>query len=109
MVMLAAIAVSITVGLAACGSSDASSTPTTPATAPAATTSVATQPAVTVPATTSPAAAAPATTVAPAATTAVPTTDAAATVSDAEVADMEKQLDEIDQLLAGVDSDLSQD
>ena len=30
-------------------------------------------------------------------------------VTDAEVADMEKQLDEIDQLLAGVDSDLSQD
>ena|SRR6185295_20200516 len=103
-VMLAAIAVSITVGLAACGSSDASSNPTLPVTVPAATTSVATQP----PVTTSPAVTAPATTVAPA-STAVPTTDAAATVSDAEVADMEKQLDEIDQLLAGVDSDLSQD
>ena len=45
-----------------------------------------------------------------AATTPV-TTDVAttATVSDAEVADLEKQLDEIDQLLAGVDADLNQD
>ena len=30
-------------------------------------------------------------------------------VTDAEVADLEQQLDEIDQLLAGVDADLSQD
>lgn len=83
-VMLAAIAVSITVGLAACGSSGASSGPTSTATVPAATTPA-------VPVTTAGAVAAP------------------ATVSDAAVADMEKQLDEIDQLLGGVDSDLSQD
>ena len=30
-------------------------------------------------------------------------------MTDADVADLEKQLDEIDQLLAGVDADLSQD
>ncbi len=30
-------------------------------------------------------------------------------LSDDEVADLERQLDEIDQLLAGVDADLSQD
>ena len=88
-VMLAALAVSITVGLVACGSSGASSNPTSPATVPAATTTIAAQPAAT--------------------TTAPPTTDATVTVSDAEVADMEKQLDEIDQVLAGVDADLSQD
>ncbi|MEP7115811.1 MAG: hypothetical protein ABI862_21280, partial [Ilumatobacteraceae bacterium] len=69
-------ALAITVGLAACGSSDASST---------------TLPAVTVAVT--------------------PTSVALETVgvSDDEVADLEKQLDEIDQLLAGVDADLSQD
>jgi hypothetical protein len=93
--MLAAFAVSITFGLAACGASDAKGGPTSP-------TTVASQPSTsvhTVPITT-----------APTATDAsVATTDGAATLSDAEVADMEKQLDEIDQLLAGVDSDLSQD
>jgi hypothetical protein len=30
-------------------------------------------------------------------------------VTDADVAELEKQLDEIDQLLAGIDADLSQD
>jgi hypothetical protein len=30
-------------------------------------------------------------------------------VTDADVADLEKQLDDIDQLLAGVDADFSQD
>ena len=35
------------------------------------------------------------------------TTDNVLVVTDAEVADLEKQLDEIDQLLAGVDADLS--
>ena len=33
----------------------------------------------------------------------------AVVLSDDEVADLERQLDEIDQLLAGVDADLSQD
>jgi hypothetical protein len=82
--MLAAVAVSITFGLAACGTSDAKGGPTSPVT-------VATQQA------TSPTGAS------------VATTDGSETLSDAEVADMEKQLDEIDQLLGGVDSDLSQD
>jgi hypothetical protein len=48
--------------------------------------------------------------------TAAPTTDVPAQVAsetlvltDEEVADLERQLDEIDQLLAGVDADLSQD
>ena len=101
-VMLTARAVSITAGLAACGASDAKGGPTSPVTVAVATTTVATQPATSVHT-------APITT-APAATDAsVATTDGAETLSDAEVADMEKQLDEIDQLLAGVDSDLSQD
>ena len=54
-VMLAALAVSITFGLAACGSSDAKGGPTSPVTVAVATTTVATQPATsvhTVPATT---------------------------------------------------------
>jgi hypothetical protein len=97
-VMLAALAASFTVGLAACGSSDAKSGPTLPVTVPVATTRVATQPATSVPITT-----------APATDGSVATTDGAEPLSDAEVADMEKQLDEIDQLLAGVDSDLSHD
>jgi hypothetical protein len=45
----------------------------------------------------------------PAASTATATVNATVVVSDAELADFEKQLDEIDQLLAGVDADLSQD
>jgi hypothetical protein len=108
--MIATLAV--TVGLASCGSSDADG-PTVPpapaATQPATTAAPApatTAPTVTVPATT----AAPATTVAPTTpATEVATTTAGVTVTDAEVADLEKQLDEIDQLLAGVDADLSQD
>lgn len=48
----------------------------------------------------------PVTTAAPAATAPVTTS---VTVTDADVADLEKQLDEIDQLLSGVQSDLSQD
>jgi hypothetical protein len=100
-VMLAAAAVSITFGLAACGASDAKGGPASPATVAVATTTAATHRATsvqTVPTT------APATS-----DGSVETTDGAAPLSDAEVADMEKQLDEIDQLLAGVDSDLSQD
>lgn len=100
-VMLAALAASFTVGLAACGSSDATSHPTSPVTVPVVTTRVATQPA-------TPVDSVPITT-APATDGSVATTDGAEPLSDAEVADMEKQLDEIDQLLAGVDSDLSQD
>ena len=108
-------AVAIAVGLSACGSSDASSDPTVPVSAPAvaqpaATVPTVAQPAVTQPATTAPVvttAAAPAPTVpAPAATEAP---GATMSVTDAEVADLEKQLDEIDQLLAGVDADLKQD
>jgi hypothetical protein len=49
----------------------------------------------------------------PAATEAPSSTDAASSdevvVSDADVADMEKELDDIDQLLSGVDADLSRD
>jgi hypothetical protein len=105
-VMLAALAMSVTVGLAACGSSDAAdSTVPVPVTAAATTlpetTVPATVAATTVPATT----AAPDTSVADA----PPATDNVLIVTDAEVADLEKQLDEIDQLLTGVDSDLNQD
>ena len=101
-VTLIALAVSVTFGLAACGSSDANSGPTSPVTVAAATTVV-----------TSPSATSvhtvPTTTAAAATEDSAATTDGAETLSDAEVADMEKQLDEIDQLLAGVDADLSQD
>jgi hypothetical protein len=45
---------------------------------------------------------------APAPATTAPAANAIS-VTDADVADMEKQLDDIDQLLAGVDADLSQD
>ena len=78
--MVAAMAVSIALGLAACGSSNASGDPTLPATETDATEPVA-------------------------------TASGAATVvvTEADVADLEKQLDEIDQLLAGVDADLNQD
>ena len=78
--MVAVMAITIAFGLAACGSSDASSDPTLPATEPVATDPVATG-------------SGPATVV----------------VSEADVADLEKQLDEIDQLLVGVDADLNQD
>jgi hypothetical protein len=106
--------VGITVGLAACGSSDAGGTPTVapaPAiTSPATTVAVATTAPVTtvttVPAS-APATVAPATAPAPLATDS-PTTTVLG-ITDAEVADLEKQLDDIDQLLAGVGSDLKQD
>jgi ABC-type uncharacterized transport system auxiliary subunit len=98
--LLAVLAVAV--GLAACGSSDASvATVVPPAPAPtsvAATTVVVT----TTPATTTVVATTPA-------AEATTTTDNALVVTDAEVADLEKQLDEIDQLLAGVDADLSHD
>ena len=101
-VTLTALAVSVTFGLAACGSSDGNSGPTSPVTVAVATTAV-----------TSPSATSihsvPTTTAAAATGDSVGDTDGAETLSDAEVADMEKQLDEIDQLLAGVDADLSQD
>ena len=109
-------ALSVAVGLAACGSSDASGVTAVPS--PSAATIVP----VSEPAPTSTAAAATPTTVVvattptstspavPPATEAAPTTtDNIAVVTDAEVADLEKQLDEIDQLIAGVDADLSQD
>ena len=102
----------ITVGLAACGSSDASVSTTVPS-APAVTQPAITVPAATVAPTTVPVATVPAATV-PVATV-PPATDAPAAtavtlgVSDAQVADLEKQLDDIDQLLAGVDADLKQD
>lgn len=101
-VTLIALAVSVTFGLAACGSSDANSGPTSPVTVAVATTTVSSPPATSVHAV-------PTTTAAAATEDSVATTDGAETLSDAEVADMEKQLDEIDQLLAGVDADLSQD
>lgn len=85
------------VGLGACGSSDASGVSTVQVTDPVPAPPAGTVP-VTVPVTTE-----PATTVAPVAT------DPAVSVTDADVAELEKQLDEIDQLLAGIDADLSQD
>ncbi len=94
--------------MAACGSSDASGDTGTPSvmataqvTAPAPTSTV---PAATVPAATATTMAQPV-----AAEESPTTTDNILVVTDAEVADLEKQLDEIDQLLAGVDADLSQD
>jgi hypothetical protein len=89
----------VTVGLASCGSSDASGTTTVPS-APAAT--QAAPPQTTVPAVAE-------TTVAPSQATEVSIATETVVVTDAEVVDLEKQLDEIDQLLAGVDADLSQD
>lgn len=114
---LAALAFAVglgTVGVAACGSSDAGSS-TVPAVAPT------TQPAVTTQVATAPAATdAPVVTTVAVSSTAPTATDAPApaatepqsstiSVTDADVADLEKQLDDIDQLLAGVDADLSQD
>ncbi|MEP7047808.1 MAG: hypothetical protein ABI949_14060 [Ilumatobacteraceae bacterium] len=83
-VMLVAMA-SIAAGLTACGPSDAAGRPS-PASAVAASTTPA-----------------PVT-----GDSGVATADTLA-VTDAEVADLEKQLDEIDQLLDGVGSDLSHD
>jgi hypothetical protein len=73
------MAATIVLGLAACGSSDASGDSTPPASE-----SETTEPAATA-------------------------TGDASVVSEADVADLEKQLDEIDQLLAGVDADLNHD
>lgn len=120
----AAVLLTVTVGLVgalglgACSSSDASGDATvavtateaievtTPATQPPVTTSTVAPVADTVPTT---ARAATTTSVAP--TTAAPAqADSEALVlTDEEVADFERELDEIDQLLAGVDADLSQD
>ena len=96
--MVAVMAATIALGLAACGSSDASGNPTLPAGTSAAasqTSEPAIQPASTEPAATEP--------------TATPVGTATVVLSEADVADLEKQLDEIDQLLAGVDADLNQD
>ena len=96
--MVAVMAATIALGLAACGSSDARGNPTLPAGTSAAagqTSEPAIQPASTEPAATEP--------------TATPVGTATVVVSEADVADLEKQLDEIDQLLAGVDADLNQD
>jgi hypothetical protein len=104
--VLAALTLSVMTGLAGCGSSDAAGTPTPTLVASAPAT---TQAATTVPVTTLVASAAP-TTLAPAATEAPSaTTSEEVVVSDADVADMEKELDDIDQLLSGVDADLSRD
>ncbi len=112
-VVLAALVGTGALALVACGSDAASST-TVQVPAPAAT-----QPATTAaPVTTgapdmteaavSTTSLAPATTVAPTPVATEPVSSAVP-VTDADVADLEKQLDEIDQLLAGVDADLSQD
>ena len=94
--LLAALAVAV--GLVACGSSDAGGGTAVP---PASIVGTTTAPPTTLPA---------ATTVAsPPETGATTTTDNELVVSDEEVADLEKQLDEIDQLLTGVDADLSHD
>jgi hypothetical protein len=118
--MVAALAATIVLGLSACGSSDADSDATVPVTASGVTEPVVTEPAtvetVATPVDTTPASTAPEA----APETSLPTgplaTDAPVqadgvtlVVTDAEVADLEKQLDEIDQLLAGIDADLSQD
>ena len=115
--MFAALALTVGLGsavLAACGSSDAGGAGTVPAVV-----------ATTRPASTTPATSAPQTTDAPPTTSAVISTAPAATdspapttteaaadvisVTDADIADLEKQLDDVDQLLAGVDADLQQD
>ena len=75
------------IALTACGSSDASGGAPAPSAPPAT--------------------AAPSSTSAPVPTDAVTTT--IVTVTESDVADLEKQLDEIDQLLNGVDADLAQD
>jgi uncharacterized lipoprotein YmbA len=76
------MAATIALGLAACGSSDSSGDPTLPVGTSAA---VTTEPSTTA------------------------TGAATVVVTEADVADLEKQLDEVDQLLAGVDADLNQD
>jgi len=104
-VVLAALAAITVLGLAACGSSEAGGTATLPPSSVAVTTVPS---ATTVPVTTSlPTATEPAVR----ASTDAPdaTTGDEVVVTDADVADMEKELDDIDQLLSGVDADLSQD
>ena len=84
------MAATVALGLAACGSSDSSGDPTLPATGTDATEPVATETQGTEP-------------------TATAVGNATVVVSEADVADLEKQLDEVDRLLAGVDADLNQD
>lgn len=84
------MAATIALGLAACGSSDASGDPTPPPTGSEATEPVATGTDGTEPSATA-------------------AGSAPVVVSESDVADLEKQLDEIDQLLAGVDADLDHD
>jgi hypothetical protein len=115
------VVIAVAIGLAACGSSDAGDSSTVPP-APTATQPASTDPTDTVAATTVPATTMPAVTTAvevgssgsaPVASTTEPAPTTApieaVVVTDAEVADLEQQLDEIDQLLAGIDADLSQD
>jgi hypothetical protein len=109
------------VGLGACSSSDASGDATVPRSIVTVTATEATAPAATHPPVTTSTVAPVADTVATAApaptTTSVAPTTAAPAQADSEalvltheeVADFERELDEIDQLLAGVDADLSQD
>ncbi len=97
-------ALAVVAGLAACGSSDAGVS--TAVTVPAAVAATTTAPPTALSApTTNPATTDPA----PSDTHASTTTDNVLLVSEDEVADLEKQLDEIDQLLTGVDADLSHD
>ncbi len=98
----------IAIGMTACGSSDASGDSVVPP-VPAASTVTLPAPTTTVPATTVSLATTTTVAAAVAAAESPTTTDNILVVTDAEVADLEKQLDEIDQLLAGIDADLSQD
>jgi hypothetical protein len=108
------------VGLGACSSSDAGGDATVPrsiatVTATEATAPAATQPPVTTSTVAPVADTVPTTAPAPTTTSVAPTTapaqadSEALVLTDQEVADFERELDEIDQLLAGVDADLSQD
>ncbi len=112
-VMIAVMTATIALGLAACGSSAASGDPTLPAGSSVATTeatTVATAAVTTVPGTTAvPVATVPGTEPAATAPPSSAANPAVVVVSGADIADLEKQLDEIDQLLVGVDADLNQD
>lgn len=123
--------VAIMLGAGACGSDESSDEPTIPASEPAISEPVATEPgdepAVTEPGVTEPGVTEPVATepaVTPAVTEApeLPSTDApettatppaagagTITVTEADVASLEAQLDEIDALLVGIESDLAQD
>jgi hypothetical protein len=118
----AAVLLTVTVGLVgalglgACSSSDASGDAIVTVTATEATAPAATQPPVTTSTVAPVADTVPTTAPAPTTTSVAPTTAAPAqadsealVLTDEEVADFERELDEIDQLLAGVDADLSQD